>query len=81
MKDMTEINKKLEKLDDTDYRVEELIACIKVLRQTIMEVNHAQMSGPDWYTKNEKGLFQQVRLHIDRARVALEKVKDILDQE
>lgn len=56
-----------------------LIAAMKVLRQTIAEVRHAQESGPGWYTNGESGLRAYVRLHLDNADTAIDSVKDILE--
>ena len=56
-----------------------LIAVIKVLRQTVLEVRHAQDQGSRWYTKGDSGLFQQVRLHLNRADVAIKSVESALD--
>ena len=63
------------------YTVEtaELIAVIKVLRQTVMEVRHAQNQGSRWYTKGESGLFQQVRMHLDKADKAIKSIEPSLD--
>jgi len=58
----------------------ELIAVIKVLRQTVMTVRAAQNSGPDWYTKGAKGLYMQVRLHLDRADKAIKSIEPALDE-
>lgn len=61
-------------------RIEDLIAVIKVLRQTVMEVSVAQNSGPGWYTKGAKGLYMQVSLHINRAFEALKTIQPTLDE-
>ncbi len=63
---------------DDVVEVAELIAVIKVLQQTVMEVRHAQDNGPWWYTKGERGLYMQVRLHLDRANVALNSIESVL---
>ncbi len=51
---------------------------IKILEQTVMEVRHAQQSGARWYTKGDDGLFQQVRLHLDRADKSIKSVSDLV---
>ncbi len=56
-------------------KIKELLEVIRVLRQTVMEVRHAQNQGNSWYTKGEEGLYQQVRLHLDRADRAIESVR------
>jgi hypothetical protein len=57
----------------------ELIAAIKVLRQTVYEVKHAQDSGSNWYTHGENGLRRQVRLHIDKACKAIKSIEADLE--
>ena len=57
----------------------ELIAVIKVLRQTVAEVKHAQDSGSNWYTHGERGLRQRVRLHIDKACKAIKSIESDLE--
>ena len=59
---------------------EELIEVIRVLRQTVMEVRHAQNSGPDWYTRGASGLFMQVMTHLDRADEALKSIAPLIDK-
>jgi len=49
---------------------------IEVLRQTVMEVHHAQSRGPDWYTRGASGLFSQVRMSLEKSKEALK----IMDQ-
>lgn len=58
---------------------EQLIDVIKVLRQTVMEVRHAQHNGPAWYTKGDNGLYSQVRMHLDKASDAMKPIQSLLD--
>lgn len=58
---------------------DELIAVIKVLQQTVMEVKAAQNRGPEWYTKGSTGLYVQVRTHLDKADAALKSIEPILN--
>jgi len=60
-------------------KTSDLIEAIKVLDQTVREVRHAQQCGARWYTKGDDGLFQQVRLHLDRADKALKSIESVLD--
>jgi len=62
-----------------EVKVEDLLKVIRVLRQTVMEVRHAQHNGPGWYTKGSNGLYMQVSMHLDRASEALEPINSILD--
>lgn len=54
----------------------ELIEALKIARQTILEVGHAQVQGPGWYTRGYDGMYQHVAMLIRRG---LEAVK-ILDR-
>lgn len=60
-------------------RIDELVAAIKVLRQTVIEVRHAQRSGPGWYTKGDKGLYLQVDLHLNRGEEAIKPIIPFLN--
>ena len=53
---------------------------IKTLEQTVREVNHAQQSGPWWYTKGEMGLYQQVAMWLQKAEKALIEIDKLLQQ-
>jgi len=50
----------------------ELLEALKVARQFVIEVAHAQDVGPGWYTKGEDGLYQQVRMWLRKANDAIE---------
>ena len=52
---------------------------LKVIRQAILECRHAQQSGAVWYTMGHKGLYQQVRLWLDKATVAVDKIAELVD--
>jgi hypothetical protein len=54
----------------------ELVEALKTARQALMEVDHAQRCGPDWYSKGSSGLYMQVRMWLNRG---LEAVK-VLDK-
>ena len=56
-------------------KVAELVAVIEVLKHTIREVRHAQESGPGWYTRGAAGLYQQVRMWLDKADAAIKSVE------
>lgn len=51
---------------------------IKILRQMLLEVHHAQTAGPGWYTRGEDGLYQQVSMWIEKSRGALDKLSNEL---
>lgn len=55
--------------------IEQLREALKVAQQSLLEFSHAQEQGPRWYTRGEKGMYQQVRLWLDRG---LKAVKDAL---
>jgi len=44
---------------------------LKVAQQAILEFSHAQESGPSWYTRGANGMYQQVRLWLDRGMTAV----------
>lgn len=49
---------------------------LTVAKQALLEIRHAQDSGAGWYTKGESGLFQQVRMWINKATAAIDKATD-----
>lgn len=69
-----------ENIGTDEVTTDDLIEVIKVLRQTVMEVRAAQDRGPDWYTRGARGLYAQVRLHLDRASEAIRSVAPLLDK-
>jgi hypothetical protein len=50
---------------------------IDVLRQTLLEVAHAQQSGAGWYTKGHNGLYQQVALWVRKGTDAINDFDNI----
>ena len=48
---------------------------VNTMRQAIFEVDHAQRQGPGWYTKGDSGLYEQVRLWLDRALDAAKRLE------
>ncbi len=55
--------------------VRELREVLEVLKQTVYEVDHAQRQGREWYTKGSSGLYQQVRLWLDKSFVAIKSIE------
>lgn len=53
---------------------------IKTIRQTLLEVAHAQQCGSEWYTKGSQGLYQQVSMWVRRGTEAVKKVEEFRDQ-
>lgn len=62
-----------------DGVIKDFIGAIEVLRQTVMEVRHAQSSGSDWYTNGSSGLYMQVALHLNRADDAIKSVENKIE--
>ena len=62
--------------DEAEEKIERLDSVIKVLHQAILEVDHAQQDGASWYTKGSSGLYQQVRLWINKSYEALKTLKE-----
>jgi len=56
----------------------EIIELVAILQQTILEVSHAQQCGASWYTKGEKGLYNQVYNWVGKGQSAINRIKDIL---
>ena len=56
-------------------QVEKLEAAREVMKQTLLEITHAQQCGPGWYTRGASGLHQQVRMWINKANVAIKKTE------
>lgn len=46
---------------------------LKEARQALLEVQHAQEVGANWYTRGESGLYQQVAMWIRRGVAAINK--------
>lgn len=51
---------------------------LRTIKQMIAEVNHAQLSGPGWYTKGANGLYQQVALWLKKGEEASSKIEEQL---
>ena len=62
-------------IETLQARIAELDAALDVCNQMILEVNHAQSNGSDWYTKGESGLYQQVSMWIGKASDAIKKAR------
>lgn len=52
-------------------KIEAQQAALSVCSQFLLEVSHAMASGPNWYTKGEQGLRQQIYMWIERTHKAL----------
>lgn len=65
------MNDAADKIIEQEQKTEALESVINVLRETVLEVRAAQDRGPLWYTKGHRGLYDQVRRHLDRAGKAL----------
>ena len=63
-----------EKLPD----VEILRESLSELNQTLLEIAHAQRNGPQWYTKGEDGMHQQVSMWLSRGFDALKRIDKTL---
>lgn len=48
----------------------ELVEAMRVMRQALHEIDHAQRVGPDWYTRKSSGMYQQVNAWIKRGFAA-----------
>lgn len=44
----------------------ELVEALKVTRSALMEIRHAQIFGPQRYTKGANGMYMQVRMWMQR---------------
>ena len=69
------------KLADKDAEIAKQVAAIEVLGHMVMEVRHAQEVGAGWYTRGAGGLYQQVRLWLDKADADIKSVEPELLQE
>ena len=49
---------------------ERLREALKVTRQALIEVQHAQESGPGWYTKGGRGMYQQTTMWVRKGLAA-----------
>ena len=47
-------------------------AALKVAHQSLIEFRHAQECGPSWYTRGERGMYQQVALWLRRGMEAVQ---------
>ena len=50
---------------------------IKTMQQALLEMKHAQSAGPEWYTRGESGLKQQVRMWIDKGLKSSEAINKL----
>jgi hypothetical protein len=60
--------------------VEQLRDALKTARQALMEVQHAQESGPGWYTKGESGMYQQTTMWVRRGLTAAREALEALGE-
>lgn len=56
-------------------RLEESIA---IINQAFLEIAHAQLNGPKWYTKGEDGLYQQVGMWVNRGFKAIDAAREAM---
>ena len=56
-----------------DAELAQLREALEVANQLVIEVNHAYTQGPEWYTRGESGLRQQVAMWIDKASKAIQE--------
>lgn len=54
---------------------ERLDAALKTLEQALHEVRHAQDCGAEWYTKGSSGLYQQVRMWVNKGFDAIREAR------
>jgi hypothetical protein len=54
---------------------EKLDAALKTLEQALREVSHAQDRGAEWYTKGSSGLYQQVRMWVNKGFDAIREAR------
>lgn len=50
---------------------------LKTTRQALMEVQHAQECGPEWYTRGVNGMYQQTSTWV---RKGLSAAREVLDE-
>jgi len=50
---------------------------IKTMQQALLEMKHAQSAGPEWYTRGESGLKQQVRMWLDKGLKSSEAINKL----
>jgi hypothetical protein len=50
--------------------IKSLKETLKINQQALLEVRHAFDAGPQWYTKGESGMRNQVRLWLIKAEAA-----------
>ena len=59
--------------EELEAELARLREALKVANQLVIEVNHAYTQGPEWYTRGESGLRQQVAMWIDKASKAIQE--------
>lgn len=52
-------------------RRSEVEAALRAARQALLEVRHAQQTGASWYTRGERGLYDQVAMWVRRGLEAI----------
>ena len=53
-------------------RLAECRDALLIARQFCCEVNFAQINGKAWYTRGASGLFDQIRMHQEKTRKAID---------
>jgi len=59
-------------------RRSEVDAALRAARQALFEVRHAQQCGASWYTRGERGLYDQVAMWVRRG---LEAIAPLLSED
>lgn len=57
-------------------RLNRLEAALKVCSQALLEIAHAQEVGPWWFTKGERGLYNQVAMWVRKGREAIKECEN-----
>lgn len=59
-------------LAQREERIKRLEKSIGTVHQALLEVAHAQEVGPEWYTRGESGLKNQVRMWVKKGLAAID---------
>jgi hypothetical protein len=51
--------------------ISKLRGALKITHQSLLEFNHAQESGPRWYTRGEDGMYAQVYMWLHKGLEAI----------
>ena len=64
-----------------ETQIKELQESIAILNQVLLELQHARLNGPGWYTKGEDGMYEQTGMWLQKGFKAIDKAREVMSSE